>query len=454
MPGFPRKTTLTIAIFAAILAATDYFPVLRDYRVMDWSSVPRVLDFVDRRPSVEPELAEQQRLRPDTDPNRQPKFPIHDGGRELDRFYQALHRLSGKPPGSIVRILHYGDSPTTADMITSDVRTLLQRQFGDSGHGFCLIAKPWAWYAHKGLDMSSSGWVIDPANQPSVRDGMFGLGGVSFRGGPGAWATLQLRDSTHRRLDVSYLRQPGGGRLQVLAEGQELGELDTAAPRAESGFAPYVLPERTREVTLRVTAGTVRLFGVQLQREQPGVLYHSLGVNGAYISVLAKFFNEAHWREQLRHYDPGLVIVNYGTNESMYADFVDYASERELREVIRRLRTAVPEASVLIMSPMDRGQRMQRGEIGTVPTIPRLVAIQQRVANDTGVAFFNTFEAMGGMGTMGRWYEAEPRLVGADFIHPMPAGAKIVGGLLYQALLDGYGKYKLRLLQHTMVASK
>ena len=30
---------------------------------------------------------------------------------------------------------------------------------------------------------------------------------------------------------------------------------------------------------------------------------------------------------------------------------------------------------------------------------------------------------------MGRWYAAEPRLVGADFIHPMPAGAKIVGEL-------------------------
>jgi hypothetical protein len=91
---------------------------------------------------------------------------------------------------------------------------------------------------------------------------------------------------------------------------------------------------------------------------------------------------------------------------------------------------------------------MAGGEIGTVPSIPRLVAIQRRVAADMHCAFFNTFEAMGGIGTMGRWYEAEPRLVGADFIHPMPGGAKIVGGLLYQALLDGYNRYKLRLLQN------
>jgi len=98
---------------------------------------------------------------------------------------------------------------------------------------------------------------------------------------------------------------------------------------------------------------------------------------------------------------------------------------------------------------------MTDGEISTAPAIPRLVSIQERAARESGCAFFNTFEAMGGMGTMGRWYEAEPRLVGADFIHPMPAGAKIVGGLLYQALIDGYNKYKLRLLQkRTMVAGK
>jgi hypothetical protein len=57
---------------------------------------------------------------------------------------------------------------------------------------------------------------------------------------------------------------------------------------------------------------------------------------------------------------------------------------------------------------------------------------------------------MGGQGTMGRWYEAEPRLVSADFIHPMPAGAKIVGNLLYQALLDGFNRYKVRRMQEKL----
>ena len=118
-----------------------------------------------------------------------------------------------------------------------------------------------------------------------------------------------------------------------------------------------------------------------------------------------------------------------------------------MKAVVHRIQAALPEVSILLMSPMDRGERKTGGDIETLDTLPRLVGIEKGVAEDTGVAFFNTFQAMGGPGTMARWYNAEPRLVGADFIHPMPGGAKIVGELLYNALRDGFNDYKLRQLK-------
>jgi lysophospholipase L1-like esterase len=176
-------------------------------------------------------------------------------------------------------------------------------------------------------------------------------------------------------------------------------------------------------------------------------------LNGGYISVLSRFFNESHWTAELRHYQPDLVIINYGTNESVYEEFVDTAFENELKLAIARLRRALPRTSIMLMSPMDRGKRLSGGEIGTVPALTKVVTIKQRVAADTGCAFFNTFEAMGGAGTMGRWYMAEPRLVSADFIHPMPNGAKIVGSLLYKAVLDGYNVFKARVIRERMAAA-
>jgi hypothetical protein len=104
------------------------------------------------------------------------------------------------------------------------------------------------------------------------------------------------------------------------------------------------------------------------------------------------------------------------------------------------------------MSPMDRGVRESVGTIGTVPALPRLVEIQGEVAREEGCAFFNTFEAMGGKGTMGKWYAAQPRLVSADFIHPLPAGGRIVANLLERALMRGYNEYKLRLLRTPQLA--
>ena len=158
--------------------------------------------------------------------------------------------------------------------------------------------------------------------------------------------------------------------------------------------------------------------------------------------MLALIFNESHWAEELRHRNPDLVVLNYGTNESGFAAFLTREYEKELREAIRRVRTALPNASILVMSPMDRGQK-NGGEIETLPTIPRIVEIQRRVAAELGCGFFNTFEAMGGAGTMARWYDSQPRLVSADFIHPTPAGARIVATAFVRELTLGLNRYKL-----------
>ena len=162
--------------------------------------------------------------------------------------------------------------------------------------------------------------------------------------------------------------------------------------------------------------------------------------------------NGSHWAAELHHYKPDLVVLAYGTNESGYPEFVSGTWGNEMRTAVHRLQADLPGVSILLMSPMDRGQKDPGGEITTVPALPQLVDIETQVAAETGVAFFNTFQAMGGAGTMARWYAAEPRLVGADYIHPMPGGARIVGELLYTALRDGYNDYKLRQLKDRMVS--
>lgn len=374
---------------------------------------------------------------------------LFDDSGALDSFFAALARLessSAAANGESISILHYGDSPTTADLITGDARALLQRHFGDGGHGYLLVAKPWAWYGHRDTDISGHGWTIATAVGKGHAD-IYGLGGASFQGAS-ASSHITLKDAAQSSMELSFLAQPDGGTVTITADDdagddQPLATIDTAADTRHPAWQTIPLPPGTKSIDIKADDGNVELFGETFKRHR-GILYNSLGLNGASTTVLSRGFNAQTWAAELRHAAPALVVINYGTNESSFGSFVDKQYEGELRIAIQRIRNALPNVSILVMSPMDRGERSGIDEINTMATIPRIVAIQKRVAADTHCAFFDTFDAMGGDGTMSRWYTGKPRLVAADLIHPTPQGASIIAQIFVKNLILGYDAYTAR----------
>ncbi|NYF78329.1 GDSL-type esterase/lipase family protein [Granulicella arctica] len=363
-------------------------------------------------------------------------FLVDDSGA-LDPLFARLAQLKD---GEHVAILHYGDSPTTADLITGDVRALLQQRFGDAGHGYLLVAKPWAWYGHRGVDLTGHGWTISTA-VGKMRADTYGLGGASFVGSSGASSRISLKDADQSAMELSFMEQPNGGTVRVSADGQSIATVDTAAETRQPAWKRIPLPAGAKTVDIAAESGQVELFGETFERSQRGILYNSLGLNGASTTVMSRGFNPAIWSAELQHDAPALVIINYGTNESSFGSFVDKQYEGELRTAIQRIRNALPNVSILVMSPMDRGERGGIDEIHTMATIPRIVAIQKRVAADTHCAFFDTFDAMGGDGTMSRWYTSSPHLVSADLIHPTPQGASIIAQIFVKNLMQEYDSY-------------
>jgi len=442
MRDFPVQTGLVIALVGAALAGA---------RILTPAPMTSLVEFSPEKTPVTPFAIAP--LKPVVLPipsagsaKSLPEPLLDDSKGTLDHFYRALAQTELKAPGAITRIVHYGDSPTTADLITGDIRAILQGRFGDSGHGFILPGRPWAWYQHTGASVEGKGWQMAPASQFLSRDGIFGLGGVSFTGSSGS-SHIRYR-TPQDRIELWFEREPGGGAVVLTADGNEVGRVDTSGEKA-AGFAAFNLPHPSQSFALQAS-GPARIFGVEAERTNPGIVYDSLGLNGASVTVLSHLFNQEHWTAELRHRNPDLVIVNYGTNEADFASFIEKGYEKELREVIRRLHAALPDTSLMIMSPMDRGYRFG-GEIQTMPTIPEIVTIQRRVAQETGCAFFDTFRAMGGEGTMARWYATQPRLVSADFIHPNPAGGKLIAEIFTRQIISGLDRYKRRDTTHAAV---
>jgi len=368
-------------------------------------------------------------------------------GHALDAFYESLAKTIRKEPGAVTRILHYGDSVITADLISGTMRRLTQAKFGDAGHGFILIANPWEWYFHNDVSHSASdGWTAFRITGPLSGDGLYGLGGVSFHTTTeaSAWFSTKSTGDYGRsvsRFDLYYLEQPWGGTIYLNVPGRPPERLSTRGTKKVSRIHSVSVPDGPGQLSLRTWGdGDVRLFGVALERDVPGVVYDALGANGARIRLWDSM-GEEHWADQFALRKPALIVLQYGTNESEDDVWKPEEYGKALDRILGRVRAAAPDASILVASPLDRAERVENGKLRTKPIIEKLVAIQREKALAHGCAFWSAFEAMGGEGSMARWVKATPQLGSWDFTHPTPLGAEVIADLLFKALTTGYTAY-------------
>jgi lysophospholipase L1-like esterase len=407
---------------------------------------------------------------------------LDDPTGALAPFYQSL------ASGGRVVITEYGDSHTAGDRLTGQVRHVLQQRFGDGGRGFLLTGRPAIkWYeqidAHYGTD---GDWKADQGGKKNTSE-PYGLAGVrSYAERSSAQAWIQTCDDCAAgtavgSFELYFLRQKDGGVLEARVDDGEWQRIHTALGKdqGEVALPDYALIEVAdgpHKLTLRPRGSKkVDVFGVALERKQPGVVVDALGIVGLQMSHLWSW----DWSvisPQLAHRGPSLVILQYGTNEADQDNLDVSRFEERYVELIERVRAAVPGAAVLMLGPPD----MQQRELGkkecakaakalekklrkarkkgkeldeTMPegcnwtTPPKLLEVidaERRAAARTGVAFFDTFSAMGGAGTIATMIEADPPLAYQDHVHFNGKGYAAWADLLLEDLMRGYATWEKR----------
>lgn len=459
------RTARVLAVMLAALAVPYAHPSMRRLRVVraPWD---RAADAQDAPGAAAPAASVGEQALPASqnqatvtnalpqEPDRTPLDPavlartvgslaVEDpSGAAMDAFYARLAKTIRKEPGAVTRVLHYGDSVIASDYVSGTMRRRMQQRFGDAGHGFVLTANAWEWYFHNDVKHEASeGWSLSRITGPWAKDGLYGLGGVSFHTDKSATATFGTAASGDfgrkvSRFDVYYLEQPGGGDLQLEVEGKAPERVSTRGPEKASRKKSVEVEDGAAKMTLRALGGgDVRVFGVVMEREGPGVAYDALGALAGRASLWEQQ-DAAHWKEQMALRDPALVVVQYGTNESEDGGVNEPQYQKHLGALLDKLKQAAPGASVLVASPPDRATRDDSGKLSTAKVIPRLVFFQRKVALEKGVAFWDTFKAMGGEGSMARWFDKG--LCAGDLTHPTPQGASVLGDLMFKSLLTGY----------------
>ena len=369
------------------------------------------------------------------------------GSEHLGHLFETLVRLERREGDSDVTILQYGDSHTASDLGVSAFRRALQARFGDGGRGFVSIGKPWKTYAQDGVRGGmTEGFEPVRARSRAAggggADGWFGLLGVGIgagKGGERAWTDFTARAS---RLEIEYWQEPGGGSFDVFLDGARIARRATQSERRQIGAFSLDAPDSPHQIELRTVGdGSVRIFGMLLDRTQAGVVVDALGINGAQVFT-PLHWSEAYFSEQLRRRSPDLVILAYGTNESLESKLSDADYERALADMLGRLSRATP-ASCLLLGPPDRAERSSAQEPWTsAPRLLEIAQIQRRVAKACDCAFFDQVEAMGGPGSIAAWAsEPEPR-ASRDRVHLTRTGYAQLGTQFAEDLIRAYDQWR------------
>ena len=364
---------------------------------------------------------------------------IHDPtGKAMDAFYEQLLETALKKPGAITRISHWGDSVIGADGATSWARLKMWQRFGSAGRGWVNMTPGWEWYRQQHVKFKPKAWKDRNVASHHLKgdryvDSRYGFGGVAAQGYAGSKTTYTVNS---RRLELYYLAFPKGGEVTVKIDGGEPTRINTQSEEVKDAWQ-VVEAEKPGEHTFEVRAlGRTHLYGVTLEDSGPGVVYDCIAMIGTRASRILNY-NAEHLKTQVAHRNPNLQIFMFGGNE-VHDKGSLRKYEQKYDQAIKRLRAGASNASCLVMTPIDHGEKY-RGRIRTIPRLKKMIPVQKRLAEANGCGFYDTWAAMGGDGSIGRW--KRQGFAWADYAHLTSKGDPVLGVMIYKALIKGFADF-------------
>ena len=381
-------------------------------------------------------------------PERTPRHPvetilepgqplIEDYGGDvpaMEAFYRVWDDTERTRP---LRIAVLGDSFIEGDILTADLREQLQEICGGSGVGFVPFATAMAKFRASVLHQYS-GWEIstlqDRSSLPEeMRNKFFVSGSFAV---PEEGATTRLEGTRFKQ----FLETCGRARLLFINRGTTRLDVlinDSVSRRFEPPSGEWVqqivinAPIHSIGVTLTQTEGFIG-YGIILE-DAHGVSVDNFSIRGN--SGLALYGTDRsinNQMAQLAGYD--LVILQYGLNVmSAEVTRYDYYGKK-LVNVIRYIQQCFPGSSILVMGVGDRSTQRD-GQFVTMPGVYGLIEAQRTAAQDAGVAFWDTFEAMGGPGSMATY--VKNKWAAQDYTHIRHPGGRRIATKLVASLVHG-----------------
>ncbi len=359
---------------------------------------------------------------------------------------QALQKADSVP-SQVVSVVHIGDSHLQAGFFTEAVRVPLQRDFGNAGRGLVVPLKMAKTNEPRDYSIVPTGvWDFSRCVGKKKNQYIPGVGGVAV---VPATNEIDLTVSTLSKLDdcagfrtVRLFHAPVDSFPGIIAE-----------PFCVAGDsrAPFLTQFSWEEPVCSVhllgkvdgVTDPLAIYGASLETGEEGILYHTIGNNGAFYRSYAGI---PRFAEQVAALSPRLIVVSLGTNESFSTTLTREELYGQIDEVVSALRRENPNALVLLTTPAECARRrvrwvQRRRRVTYIPNsrVELVCETIRSYARDHELAYWDWYEVAGGKGSSADWRKGG--YMAKDRTHCSESGYRVQGEMLYRTLMKSYQDY-------------
>ena len=367
------------------------------------------------------------------------------GASVLDPFFQTLEGLqAGHVKRS--RILHYGDSQIENDRMTALIRFRLQKLLGGTGTGM-VPAVP-LYSGHMAYQQEQEGkwlrYTIFGKRDSTIRHNSYGVMGA-FASVPmvsdGEWPSLAYQFNTRRRTgqlnrvkiflhsyveDASMVFQVNDTIVDTISS---ISDGFSVADYRHHGAV------KDFEVKMNLPEGG-RIYAISFESDE-GLQVDNIAMRGASGLIFTKM-DRSLQEAMMDHLSPGLIILQFGGNVVPYMNAAYY--KRAFKRELNFVKELCPGVPVILIGPADMSIK-KKGEFISDPNVEPIRDALRAAATESGFAFWDLYEAMGGRNSMPSFVKANPPLGRPDYIHFSSLGANLAAEMFYNALMWQYNQF-------------
>lgn len=363
--------------------------------------------------------------------------PIEDFDTTADNRMRALCKklTKGTEP---VHIAFFGDSFIEGDILTCDLRRMMQQAYGGAGFGFAPVASPLTGY-RRTVKTTSKGWtsynIMQYDRTPDDLRGLYSVSGWVCQPSDGASTRWERPDDDQtgevctdvRLLFVSRYDST----VEITVDDRESRTFDVTGDASVRQIR-VACAGGIRSVTFRVVTGSKGFvgYGAIFGRDDCGVSVDNYSIRSNSGQAMLRTDPEVNTQiGRFIHYD--LVVLQYGLNimQQGARDYSAYA--KRLDRMIAYVRRCFPNAAILVIGVSDRSVRDASGFV-SMDAVPYLTETQRDAARRNGAAFWSAADAMRALGGMSRF--VQNGWAGKDYTHITYAGGRRVAEMLFDAL--------------------